>query len=430
LRKPPLSRIEELRIERVGARGDGIGRLPETNDGRPVYVPYTAPGDLVRVALGETRGDGVGGRLVELIEAGSGRCQPACVHFGSCGGCALQQLNEETYAAWKVEQAIAALAHRGLVAERMLPLLRTAPGTRRRATFAALGVGRGVVIGFHARGSGTIVDVSACPVLIPNLVGLLPGLRRALVPLLSGGKGAEIVATWTETGADLLVVSTRPPDLAARQALVGFAESQDLARLSWAAPGEEPEPVAQRRLPRLTWGKVAVTPPPGAFLQPSLVGESALVEAVCAAVGNSKQVADLYAGCGTFTFPLAVLAKVHAVEGDKVAAAALMVAARGAGLGNRIAVERRDLERDPLSAAELKSYDAVVFDPPRAGAKRLCDSIAASSVPLVVAVSCHAPSFARDARILVDGGYRLESVRPVDQFLWSAHVELVAILRR
>jgi 23S rRNA (uracil1939-C5)-methyltransferase len=239
------------------------------------------------------------------------------------------------------------------------------------------------------------------------------------------------VVSETETGVDLCIQTRRAPELGDREALAALAEASDLARISWQDGEGEPEPVIVRRAPVVTFGEVAVTPSPGGFLQPSREGEKVLSELVLRHVPeNASRVADLYCGCGTFAFRLAGRAPVSAVEGDTAALEALQAAARAAGLTDRVSAEHRDLARRPLIAEELESFDCVVFDPPRAGAKAQAELLARSRVPRIIAVSCNPATFARDARILADGGYRLTSVVPVDQFPWSAHVELAACLER
>ncbi len=422
----------EASIEGLGARGDGFASL----DGRPVFVPFTVAGDRVRLRLTGTRAGGFKGEVLELLEEGPGRAEPPCPHFGVCGGCALQHLTDEAYARWKQGLVAQALARRGFSEVPVQPMIRIPPGTRRRATLAASRRGSGVALGFHGRESHAVVDLDTCLLLTPRLMGLLPPLRQALSPLLQEGETAAVTLTETEEGPDLLVVSAQAPGLEAREALAVFAEGQDLARLSWAArakAGEalSPEPVVLRRPPRLCFADVAVEPPPGGFLQPTAAGEAALVERVLSYLPEgAAALADLYAGCGTFSFPLAGRAHVHAVERDQAAMAALWSAARKADLAGRITVEARDLARAPVTAEELAGGDCVVFDPPRAGAREQAAEIARSSVPAAIAVSCNPNTFARDARTLVDGGFTLVEVAPIDQFPWTGHLELVASFRR
>jgi 23S rRNA (uracil1939-C5)-methyltransferase len=309
------------------------------------------------------------------------------------------------------------------------PLIRTAANSRRRVTLAARARKGAAVLGFHAQESHDIVDLRECHVMLPVLAGMIAPLREMLGRELPAGGSAELTATATASGIDLLIRADRAPGRDSRVALAEFASGQKLARLSWQAGKEAPEPIAQHRTPQVVFGGVAVDPPPGAFLQASAEAEQAMVDIVVGAAADAKRIADLYAGCGTFTFPLAKTARVQAVEGDKDSLAALTAAARRNSLG-RITGERRDLARNPLQPDELKPFDAVVFDPPRAGAKAQAEMLAKSPVPAAVAVSCDPGSFARDARILCGGGYRLESVTPIDQFVWSPHVEIVAVFRR
>ena len=422
----------ELVIEAIGARGDGFGIV----DGRPVFVPFTVPGDRVLARITGEHTGGLRAVAVELLAEGPGRALPPCPYFGLCGGCALQHLDEAGYVEWKQALVGRALAQRGITDASVMPLRRVGQQTRRRMVLAAAKKGGRLRLGLHERASHTVVDLDTCLLVTPGLLALLPPLRMALEVLMADGESAAVTASETDNGLDVLILSRTVPALEAREALADLAQAADLARLSWAhtpRPGEaaEPEPVAIRRPPVLHFGDVTVEPPPGGFLQPTAVGEKQLVEAVLDGVpAEARRVADLYAGCGTFTFPLAKQHRVHAVEGDSAALAALWTAARRADLAGRVSVEERDLARDPLIMVELNEFDAVVFDPPRTGAQEQVTMLAASTVPTVVAVSCNPATFARDARILIDGGYALIEVVPVDQFPWSGHLELVGRFRR
>jgi 23S rRNA (uracil1939-C5)-methyltransferase len=415
-----------LVIDSVGRRGDGVAR----HAGRAVYVPLTAPGDRVRARLGAKSGEGRAGELIEVLAPGE-RATPVCPHFGACGGCALQHLAEDAYRRTKETQVAAALAQHGLSPEEMAPLRRVAPGTRRRARLGVQHPRAGAAaVGFNARATHRLVDMRVCAVLHPAITALVAPLRRLVPRLWPRGASGAATATLGDTGVDLLLDLAAPPDLAALEALAGFAEAQDLARLSWRAPAmADPTPSAIRRKPRVLLSGVAVDLPSDAFLQASAEAEAVLAAEVLAGLGKARHVADLFAGLGTFTFALAGRAAAHAVERSRPAAMAFAAAAQQAGL-HQVSSECRDLEARPLHAGELARFDAVVFDPPRAGAAAQCAELARSSVPRLVAVSCNPASFARDARLLVDGGYRLKRVQPVDQFVWSPHVELVAWLER
>ena len=419
----------EVEIVQLGARGDGIAML---DTGERIYVPYTVPGDIVRAALGEKRPDGFAARSLELLGEGPGRASPPCRHFGSCGGCALQHLDPAHYAAWKTSLLENALSRRGIAGVDILPLLSTKPASRRRADFSARRRKTDLVIGFNARPSHHIVDLAECPVLLPEIAGLVAPLRALLTALLVPAESADVIATRTDSGLDLVLETAAALPLRKREWLAAFAETQDLARLSRRHPrGRGTELVVERRPVRMMFGPVAAEIPPGAFIQPSAEGERALRAAVERGLGGSRRIADLYAGCGTFGLSLAAAGHaVHAVEGDATLAAALEQTARQQASRWSLTVERRDLARRPLPPAELERFDAVVLDPPRAGAAAQAEELARSRVGRVVAVSCNPASFARDARLLLDGGYALDWVQPVDQFLWSPHLELAAAFQR
>ncbi len=412
----------EVEIDRLGARGDGVAQTPQG----PVFVPYTAPGDRVGIRLGKPVDQGFAGEMLELHTAGPDRIEPACMHFHDCGGCALQHLTPAFQAAWKQGVVETALGRRDLDASLVRQIRAVAPGDRRRAEFVARKVGAGIVLGFNRRQSSKIVDLKTCLVLAPPLVALLPGLRKLLAGLIQSGATAEAHATLTDTGVDVLL-SGIAPDLEGRETLASFAEEADLARLSLKHDGGS-ETVVQRRVPVVHFADIPVVLPQGAFLQASPAAESLMREAVLAAVGAAGPVADLFCGLGTFALPLSARMPVFAADGEAASVATLQQAAGRAGLPLRSEV--RDLARRPLSAKELDRFAAIVFDPPRAGAREQAIEIARSKVPLVVGVSCAPGTFARDARVLADGGYRLESVLPVDQFVHTPHVELVAVFRR
>lgn len=417
-------RTLDVTIAEVGARGDGIA----VAEGLRLFVPLTLPGDRVRVRVSDPagKGEGVRAELLETLDAGPGRGEPSCRHFGRCGGCTLQHMDDDTYAAWNVGIVRSTLARVGLDNVAMAPLERTPPGARRRARFGALKRGKRVWFGFNERQSHRLADLEECPILTPRLFALVEPLRRLLTAILPDGGQCDVVAADLEGGVDLLLVGPRDLGRAARETLVAF-EPDAVARIAWQADERgTAEPVANRRPVAVRFGGVSITPPPGAFLQASAEGEAALVAAVTHAVGDAARIADLFAGLGTFSIPLSQRAAVHAVESDAAAVAAVSRSVQGL----RLTAERRDLFEQPLTVKELNRFDAVVFDPPRAGAAAQAATLAASRVPRVVGVSCNPATFARDARILVDGGYRLTRVHPVDQFLWSAHVELVGVFER
>lgn len=398
-----------ITIERLGHLGDGVA------DG-PVYAAGLLPGE-------EAEGTLVGDRLeeVRIVTPSPARVRPPCAHARSCGGCQLQHVADDFLADWKQGVVAQALAVQGLTAPFRGPVLTSPPASRRRATLSGRRTKGGVLLGFHAKSSEVIVPVPQCRLLHPDLMAGLPALE-ALVTL-GGSRSAEVQLTMTRslTGLDMAVTGGKPADAALRMELARLVERFALARLTW-----DGETVAMRAEPLVQVGPARAPLPPGAFLQATEAGEAALVAAATEAVGPARKLADLFCGLGTFTLPLAATAEVHAVEGDATLTAALDRAARLTPGLKRVAVETRDLFRRPLELDELKGLDAVVIDPPRAGAEAQAARLAASAVPVIAMVSCNPATFARDARVLVNGGYRLDWVQVVDQFRWSVHVELAA----
>ena len=393
--------LVELEVERLGARGDGIAEY----GGEPVFLPFTVPGDRVRARLGVRRGGGQEGRVVEWLVFGSGRREPPCRHFGDCGGCALQHLDPASYRAAKLGALRAALERVRIDPDLVQPL-RVVPPARRRARLGLIRPRDARLparIGYRQRFRHDLVDVAECIVLEPPLFDLVGGLRLLARDLLPPGGAVEVTLTRTDSGADLLFEAVVPLTLPAVEALAQFAEDCDLARIVWRLATKEIL-VVERRPVRVLLSGVAVPFPPGGFLQASAAAEAILIKEVLTGIGDRRPVLDLFAGLGTFTFALAATAPVHAVEGDERALAALADASAGRP---RITVERRDLARNPLPPESLASYAAAVFDPPRAGAARQVEALAASSIATVVAVSCNPASFARDAARLISGGFRL-----------------------
>lgn len=422
----------ELTVAQLGARGDGVSSY----QGRPVFLANALPGEKVIARLTGERSGGYRAEVIELKQASPDRRDPPCPHFGPCGGCSLQHLDPAAYRSWKLDLLTAALSRRGVAAESLEPLLEIPARSRRRVTLGARKDGKRLLLGFRAREGHRIVDQTDCAILLPHLQALLGPLRALLAELLPEKSEAEVVLAALENGIDAHLVLERDPGLAGREACNFFAEAQDLARLSWRLRDDPPdafEPLAIRKRPYLTFGRVQVTPAPGGFLQPTEAGEAALRDFVLAALpAGCRRVVELFAGSGAFTFPLAERASVAAFEGDGPAIAALEAARKAHVLNDRVIAAQRDLDRDPLSAEELKkgAFDVLVFDPPRQGARLQSEEIAASGIPFVIALSCNPSSFARDARILLDGGYRLRRVRPVDQFPWTGHLELAALFTK
>lgn len=407
------STSDGITIARIGARGDGVADTP----GGPVHVPFALPGERWRLTDGASP--------VRLSDA-PGRRPPPCRHFGVCGGCAAQHMPEDVYRRWKHGLVDDAFQHRGL-SPAISPLRTFEAGARRRAAFSAVRAARGVVLGYNERGSHAVVDLAECPVLDPAIVASLGGLREIaeLVTPSNSVVSTRMTATRTDTGLDIAVEGGRdnlPAE--ARAALARVLERSGFARLTVNG-----ETTVQQRQPELRVAGVTVAPPPGAFVQAEPAAQASIVELVTAATKRAKRVADLFCGLGTLTFPLARRSRVLAVDGDPALIDALAAATRRTQGLKPVETKVRDLFREPLSPLELEPFDAVVFDPPRAGASMQAERIARSRVPVVVAVSCNPATLARDARTLVNGGYQIDSVTPIDQFIYSAQVEVVAVLR-
>lgn len=405
----------KLTIDRLGHHGDGIA----TGERGPIYVPGCLPGE-------EVEGDLVKDTLtnVRIITPSPNRVKPPCAHARSCGGCLMQHVSDAFVADWKQGIVAGALAGQGLSAP-FRPIATSPARSRRRATLSARKTKGGVLMGFHARASETLVAVPQCQLLHPDLIAAFPALE-ALVKL-GGSRTVEVQLTITRSlaGADVAVTSGKPLDAQMQMEMARLCEAEKIARLTWNG-----ETVALRAAPMQRFGRALVAPPPGAFLQATAEGEQALLQAVALAIGPARKVVDLFAGAGTFSIPLAERAEVHAVEGEAAMIAALDKGVRNAEGLKRVTVETRDLFRRPLEPDEFKGVEAVVIDPPRAGAEAQIAVLARSAVPVVAYVSCNPATFARDARVLVEAGYRLDWVQVVDQFRWSAHVELAARFSR
>ena len=413
--------METFTIDRVGGQGDGVARTPSG----PVFASLTLPGETVR-------GQVVDGRLegVEIVVPSPDRIAPVSPQYGDCGGCSLQHWASAPYLAWKGEQVGLALAREGIETE-IEPTVATPPRSRRRlALHARRGPGGRTMLGFKARRSWRLVEVSECPVAEPRIVRAFPALAEVAAPFLEHPKSAPTLhVTWTLTGLDVDItgVERRSGGLSrdAQMRAIEAAGRADLARLSLAG-----ETLMMARQPRIAFGPATVPLPAGAFLQAVPQAEAAMVERATAAVEGARRIADLFCGAGTFTFPLAEAASVVAADSSAASIAALKAGVATAQGLKTIEAQARDLFRRPLSPYDLKGCEAIVIDPPRAGALEQTQQLPGTKASVVVGVSCNPQTFARDARVLIDAGFRLEKVTPIDQFLWSTHVELVGVFRR
>ncbi|MES2035557.1 MAG: RNA methyltransferase [Pseudomonadota bacterium] len=411
----------DIEVTRVGAQGDGLALDPE---GRPLFVPLTLPDERVRASATGERAE-----LLEVLTASPDRVTPPCPHFGVCGGCALQHWADAPYLAWKAEQVRLALSRERIETEILAPFA-SPPGSRRRLALHARRVGREVQLGFKERRSWSLVNIEVCPITDARLVAALPALRLLAAPFLEHPKSAPTLhVTWTPTGLDVDVtgVERKSGGLSAdaRMRAAEAASAGDMARVTLAG-----EAVYQIRQPAVKLGPAIVALPAGAFLQATPQAEAAMAAFAVEAVQGAHRIADLFCGVGTFTFRLAAVAPVLAADASAPAIAALRAAMATAPGIKPITAEARDLARRPVLTNELAKIDAVVFDPPRAGALEQVAEIARSKVARVVGISCNPQTFARDARVLIDAGFTLERVRPIDQFLWSPHVELVGVFSR
>jgi 23S rRNA (uracil1939-C5)-methyltransferase len=393
-------------IIRIAARGDGV-----TASG--VHVSGAAPGDLIAA-------DGT-------LKPGPNRAVPPCRHFGSCGGCQLQHVADGALADFVADRVTGGLAGQGVEAGVVRPALLSPPGSRRRAALTAMVTGGRVQLGFNAAGSNQIADMRECPLLLPELVALLTPLRALLLKHGRQRRPIRVMMQRLDQGVELMLDGIAADNLGSALALQDFAADHRLARLV-VDRGDGPETVWEPEPATVRFGGVAVVPPPHAFLQATSGGEAALVAAVREAVGDAAVVADLFAGIGTFALSLAEGRRIYAAEAARDAVLALKGAVDRQQL--RIVTEHRDLFRRPLIASELDRFGAVVLDPPRAGAEEQVQHLAASAVPRIAYVSCNPASFARDAKLLIAGGYRLDWVQPVGQFRWSTHVELAGAFSR
>jgi len=413
---------ETLTINRLGAQGDGIAEAP----GGPVYVPFALPGETVAVARVKSHGT-----LMSVTVPSPERQEPACRHFGpdgvngTCGGCTLQHYADAPYRAFKRQLVIDALKSKGLTPE-VDDLVAAHPGERRRVVFAARKTEKDMLIGFNQAESHHIVAIEECPIASAGILARLPAIKAVARALAPNAEAFRLTVIETLSGLDVAADGIKGlSDAQRRGAVETVLGTRGIARVSLNG-----EILVEPARPLIDFGGIQVSPPPGAFTQATKEAEDTMAALVTAHVGKAKRIADLFAGAGTFSLRLARIGRVHAVESEEKALQALDRAARASQGLKPVSVERRDLFRRPLMAQELKNFDAVVFDPPRAGAEFQCKELARSTVKKIVAVSCNPLTLARDLAILVEAGYRIGKVTPIDQFLWTSHVEVVVALEK
>ncbi len=397
-----------LKITRITAAGEGMAE-----DAGP--FPRVLPGE--EITLGP---DGA----ARIVTPSAHRVKPPCRHFKSCGGCAMQHANDAFVAEWKTNIIRTGLAARGIKTE-IRPILTSPPHSRRRATLHGKRTKSGAMVGFHARASDVLIEVPDCQLLDPTIMAAIPALEELTVIAASRKAPLELVINLSDNGIDLDMRGCKPVEPQASLQAAALADRVGFARLAW-----DGEVIGLRAPPAQQFGPASVTPPPGAFLQATAHGQAVLTACVAEALGDAKQVVDLFAGCGTFALPAAQTTEVWALEGEADLIHALDQGWRQAQGLKKVTAEARDLFRRPVLPSELRKTDAAIIDPPRAGAEAQSIELAASGVARVAAVSCNPVTFARDAEIFISGGYSLDWVQPVDQFRWSTHVELAAQFTR
>ena len=419
-----MSDLLELTVDQMGAAGDGTAR----HDGGPVFLPQTLPGEVVRARIIGKRGEARVAQAEGWLTESPDRVAPPCVHFPTCGGCVLQHWAPAPYAEWKRARLVEALARAGFEDAPVAELVATPRNCRQRADFGLERLPDGRVnIGFHQRGTTALVPMRECHVLLPALVALLPALAETLQHLEGLRRLGSAVINMLSSGPDILLRTDAPLTMPDRRALAALATRVGIPRIAWAGKGAGAEVAAQIGAVRHLLSGTEVVPAPGAFLQASAPGEAAIIAAMLAGLPKKLlgrgNIADLYAGIGTLSIPLAARGRVTAFESLPDAVAALASAAGKGGV--KVHAVKRDLDRQPLAGPDLKDFAAVVLDPPYAGAAEQVGLLARAGVPAIVYVSCNPAALAKDTKSLHAAGYRVVAATPVDQFLWSPHLEAV-----
>ena len=418
----------DLKIEKVGAQGDGI----TSYNGAVAYVARALVGETVRVHGKRGRDGIIRADIQKIITSVPERQKPPCPHYNECGGCTFQHMKIAAYQCWKEQHVRSSLARKNINPQEWQTSIFVPEGTRRRASFSALKLNNSVIIGYHKRRSKMIVDITECCVLSPSIMALKRKLAKPLANILREGQVTNIFLQEIDGNVEMLITGNigqkkNELDLATLEEISKIAQELDFARIGWRCRSKDiAEIIIQRKAMYVQMGALSVELPLGGFMQPSIEGQEALLKAVMSALPEKGCFVDLFSGSGTFAGVMLERGKVSAYEANGEAISFLTKAAKGTGLK----VYQRDLFNEPLAVCELNKFDAIIFDPPRAGAKEQVKDIAHSNVPLVISVSCNPATFARDAHTLEEGGYYLDSLQIIDQFIYSYHVELVGIFRR
>jgi 23S rRNA (uracil1939-C5)-methyltransferase len=410
-----------LTITELGGLGDGIALHENTR----IIVPYTLPGDVAKVRMRSKHK----AELVEIIQAASQRTAPPCLHFSQCGGCTMQHLPDSDYIMLKERMLETAVSRAGYSKEAIAPMVRIPPYTRRRTHFKVQADTQLAEIGYYAAGSHSLLAISECPVLKQPILQLMHQLKPLLPRLAHPELLREIAITHTDSGMDIIMIADTPPESADMDVLGEFAASHDIARISWQSEGML-LPLITRRATALAVGQVALTLPETYFLQATSEGQAAITAFISDATQNATTIADLYAGCGTYSFAMCGYAHVTAIEGAPAMIQAMKSTINTYRLEKNVTAKQRDLYKNPLTASALSAFDAVVINPPRNGAGTQIQQLALSNTPLIVMISCNPGSFERDAKLLREGGYQLEKAVAIDQFVWSSHLEVAALFRK
>lgn len=402
-----------LEIDELGAKGDGVA-----TDG--TFVPFTLPGDVVEVDDQEFAQS----LLPNIVSPSPHRIEPQCKHFGTCGGCALQHFEHGEYLNWKRQQVVNAFTNVGIDVD-IDPCIPTSIGNRRRATFSAITTATGTIFGFLARQSHEIVEITQCPILTTRISKRFDGLRQLAKLAVPASEQIKLAVLACDNGLDIAIEAETPLSERRRKAIIDWAVAAGQVRVSFGG-----EIIIQTIVPKLTIGPAILTPPPGTFVQAVAEAEQHMASLVVAHLKKSKKVLDLFSGVGTFALQLLPKSSVHAVEFEKTALASLEDSQKSLSGTKTLTIEARDLDRRPLLVSELETYTGAIFDPPRAGAELQVRELAKSRITKIAAVSCNPTTLARDAKILIDAGFKLIKVTPIDQFLFSTHVEMVALFER
>lgn len=415
----------KITIDEIGGRGDGLTEL----NGKMIYVPYTAPGDVIDIKI-----NGSKGRLRHIHQKSNHRIDALCPHYTRCGGCSLQHINANYYHEWKEGLIRTALENQGLRDVNIAPMIMSPLGSRRRTTFHAIGRADGqIVFGYAEKGSHNLIDIAECPILMPEITALIAPIKKLLSGLLKKKEKMSVAITMGENGIDLILKGRGDIDLSLRMDLAEFAEKNDLARISWfdtSIKNSRYELLAERRKPFVKFEGNKVFFPEGSFLQATKQGQEALIRAMLDGIDGAKRIVDLFSGCGTFSIAAAKYANVHAVENNEEMLTALKLSANQMSGIKQVSTELRDLFLRPLLPHELNNYDVAVIDPPRAGAKHQMVEILNSDLKKLVMISCNPITFSRDVESLTQAGFKMGTVTPVDQFLFSPHLEIISIFEK